>query len=745
MKKRTLSLLLVLCLVVTLFPIASATTPADPSDGLIPASTELTRGVFFYALWKHCGSPEPTIDNSFTDLKEWYFYYKACLWAVETGITTGTSTTTFSPNQSVYRAQVAAFLYRALADDDAQIPENTFTDLDTGIAIFDTSALWVHSMGLMSARHEHNQFAPYEPCYYGQIYWDGTAPAVDTEYWYMGETIEYAVLGDNIDFAFDESTGELTLLGSGPLGGISEWHLPPWPFDTEQIRSVVIQEGITAVGSRLFADCINLETVSLPDTVTVLRNFAFSGCASLETISMPDKLTTIGERVFYDCPKLRHIVLPDTLTSIGNYAFHNCQSLESIVIPESVTTLEWGAFSHCTGLSEANIPNGTIPISDRLFVGCENLRRIYIPATVTEIECEAFDQCNSLTDVYYGGTEQQWNQISIDYSAWGGTNQVLKTAKIHYMAEEPITGTCGDNATWTLQSNGVLTISGTGPMYDYQIAEITVTSTEVPQTAPWSDLDNRINTVVICDGITHIGANAFSRNNRLTSVIIADSVESIGSDAFASCENLNNVYYGGSQEQWNELFGDSMDDFPNIYVDMPDNPFYDVTAQDFYCGPVLWALENNITTGASETSFNPNGHCLRAQVVTFLHRAAKNPEPVSTVNPFTDVKTSDFFYKSVLWAVEKGITNGVSATEFGSYAVCNRAAVVTFLWRAAGSPEPVSTANPFTDVKTTDFFYKPVLWAIENGITNGLSATKFGPTADCNRAQVVTFLYRAYS
>ena len=109
------------------------------------------------------------------------------------------------------------------------------------------------------------------------------------------------------------------------------------------------------------------------------------------------------------------------------------------------------------------------------------------------------------------------------------------------------------------------------------------------------------------------------------------------------------------------------------------------------------------------------------------------------------MKSSDFFYQPVLWAVEKGITNGTSATTFGSYANCNRAAVVTFLWRAAGSPEPESTNNPFVDVKTTDFFYKPVLWAVENGITNGVDTTHFGPATDCNRAQVVTFLYRAYN
>ena len=183
-----------------------------------------------------------------------------------------------------------------------------------------------------------------------------------------------------------------------------------------------------------------------------------------------------------------------------------------------------------------------------------------------------------------------------------------------------------------------------------------------------------------------------------------------------------------------------------LYARWQDAPvFSDVPADSFYYEPVLWALENGITTGASATTFNPDGPCLRAQVVTFLWRAEGQPALTHYNNPFTDVGPNDFFFVPVQWAVAEGITNGTSATTFGSYDNCNRAAVVTFLWRAAGCPEPKAVNNPFVDVKTTDFFYKAVLWAVENGITNGVDATHFGPAASCNRAQVVTFLYRAYN
>jgi hypothetical protein len=109
------------------------------------------------------------------------------------------------------------------------------------------------------------------------------------------------------------------------------------------------------------------------------------------------------------------------------------------------------------------------------------------------------------------------------------------------------------------------------------------------------------------------------------------------------------------------------------------------------------------------------------------------------------VKASDFYYKAVLWAVENGITNGTDATHFSPMGVCNRAQVVTFLWRAFGQPETESTEHPFTDVPAGSFYEKPVLWAVENGITAGMTATAFGPTANCTRAQIMTFLYRAYA
>ena len=178
----------------------------------------------------------------------------------------------------------------------------------------------------------------------------------------------------------------------------------------------------------------------------------------------------------------------------------------------------------------------------------------------------------------------------------------------------------------------------------------------------------------------------------------------------------------------------------------PDDTFRfeDVqTEKAFYYEPVYWAVENKVTNGIDEDHFGPNEGCTRGQVVTFLWRAAGCPEPESEKTTFTDVKQTAFYYKAVLWAVENKITNGMTETTFAPDATCTRGQIVTFLWRAAGSPEPEKTDNPFSDVKAGAFYYKAVLWAVENGITKGVSDTLFAPDQTCTRGQVVTFLYRA--
>ena len=174
------------------------------------------------------------------------------------------------------------------------------------------------------------------------------------------------------------------------------------------------------------------------------------------------------------------------------------------------------------------------------------------------------------------------------------------------------------------------------------------------------------------------------------------------------------------------------------------NPFTDVPAGSYYEDAVIWAVDKGITTGTSATTFNPNGICTRAQAVTFLWRAAGSPAAKSAVMPFTDVKAGSYYYDAVLWAVEQGITKGTSDTTFSPDATCSRAQIVAFLWRSEKSPA-AGTANPFADVKSTAYYADAVLWAVKEDITKGTTSTTFSPNADCTRAQIVTFLYRAFN
>lgn len=176
-----------------------------------------------------------------------------------------------------------------------------------------------------------------------------------------------------------------------------------------------------------------------------------------------------------------------------------------------------------------------------------------------------------------------------------------------------------------------------------------------------------------------------------------------------------------------------------------ENPFPDVSAADYYYDPVVWASQKGIVSGMAEDNvlkFKPDASCTRAQAVTFMWRMKGQPEPAITKNPFRDIRTSDYYYKAVLWAYESGITAGKTSTLFAPDDTCTRGQFVTFLYRLEGKPS-YSIKNPFADVQTGQYYTDSVLWAYENKVTSGMDDTHFGTEALCTRAHVVTFLYRS--
>ncbi len=298
-----------------------------------------------------------------------------------------------------------------------------------------------------------------------------------------------------------------------------------------------------------------------------------------------------------------------------------------------------------------------------------------------------------------------------------------------------------------------------------ELIQLTYTGPEITETNELADLEivgNRVVTVkeVNTDAGYLEGTSTYWREGTMTFYQLTDGllketdvlhyklqVED-GTDRYyidTSTVMLNGKTISG--DKMNELFekvkNESLEPYPIEQVYNAAQGFFQDVAQDqYYAVPVGWAVDNGITKGTSNVDFSPASPCTRAQVVTFLWRAEGSPKATSTANPFSDVASSAYYYDAVLWAVEKGITSGTSATTFSPDAPCTRAQVVTFLWRYFGHL-PMSGTNPFTDVKSGEYYRDAVLWALAKGVTQGETATTFGPDNTCTRGQIVTFLYRA--
>ena len=251
-----------------------------------------------------------------------------------------------------------------------------------------------------------------------------------------------------------------------------------------------------------------------------------------------------------------------------------------------------------------------------------------------------------------------------------------------------------------------------------------------------------IRNVVIHENVHHVGSFAFNTCNNLETIYFEGDAPTFGEHVFTLSELT--AYYPANNTSWSDIIDKDLGGTVTWKSYEPMD-FNDVFPYSFYYNPILWAVNQGITSGTSDTTFSPAASCNRAQAVTFLWAAAGKPEPTLTEHSFVDVPRGSFCEKAVLWAVEKGITTGTDETHFSPLTVCNRATIVTFLYKAFNSPEVSAAENPFEDVPDESWYTVPALWAKEQGITSGTDATHFSPASICNRAQIVTFLYGAYS
>ena len=380
--------------------------------------------------------------------------------------------------------------------------------------------------------------------------------------------------GANLTWALDNE-GVLTISGTGEMADYADDLSAPWYEYRKDITKAVIGTGVTSIGDCAFYDCYALTDVTIPKGVTSIGDSAFLYCSALADVALPDTVTSIGANAFYACRALRGINLPDDLSFLGEAAFGSCSALQSIAIPASVTSIDANTFANCSALTGMTVASGN-PVyhssgnciietdSKTLVIGCNGsvipddgsvtsigsgafkgsgLTSVIIPLSVTSIGGKAFSTCHYLTDVYYPGSPQQWDAITI-----GDGNGALDNAKRHYGLAG--TGKCGENVTWVLTNNGLLTISGTGDMADFE------------SYAPWADMFVKkavveesvtgvgnytfaflptLNEVTLPSTLTRIGDAAFNGCSALKTVAIPDGVTRIGYSAFCDCDSFTTV------------------------------------------------------------------------------------------------------------------------------------------------------------------------------------------------------------
>ena len=387
--------------------------------------------------------------------------------------------------------------------------------------------------------------------------------------------------GENVEWALTLD-GTLTISGTGAMTDYYNSGATPWHSVCSQIKSVIIEDGVTRIGNYAFSYCDALAGVTIPDSVTTIGEQVFKDCKALTSMTIPGSVTMIGDWAFDGCDALTDIYYGgygiDWLSASGNYSgipsgttvhfksgygkgscgdnvswvlpldgtlnisgtgamedydidnapWYSFRSqVKSVVIEDGVTRIGISAFKNCDALTDVTIPGSVTSINDSAFSKCSSLTSVTIPNSVTSIGSSAFDGCGALKDVYYGGYGMDWLEVY-------GHDQIPDSATVHYKEDLYGRGSCGENVEWVMTLDGTLTISGTGAMADYEW-----------NGTPWASARSEIKSVVIGDGVTRIGDYAFQHCRALTGAAIPASVTAIGDSAFYYCTSLASVTIPG--------------------------------------------------------------------------------------------------------------------------------------------------------------------------------------------------------
>ena len=560
------------------------------------------------------------------------------------------------------------------------------------------------------------------------------------------EIVDSGSCGENVTYTLDRD-GLLTITGTGDIKDFG-YYMPPW---SSGVRKAVIQKGVTGIGSG-----------------------AFSGCSNLTEVTLPEGLERIGEGAFEWDSFLKKIDFPNSLKTIEKKAFMYCTQLESLSL-NNCSDVEQGAFASCVGLKTIDLGKSELDFHNAF--GVDNISA----ETLGKLQTIRVDPANKKYAVK-DNTLYSKDGKTLVYRP-GGLTEAFRVPE-NVTTIGPYAFGCSHASAIDLGSK--VTNVAYGAFYGVKALK----QLEIPDSVKTLEgaalqYSETLEHAVLPEGLTKIPYRTFRWEFALKTVYIPGSVTEIAAEAFDVLfdEVTPDIYFGGTEAQWKAIKG--VDEVPDTYhihfnhthtwdagtvtkeaavgvagekvfhctvctkskaetiPALPGNGtrFTDVKDSDYFAEAVAWAVEKGITDGTTDTTFSPAADCTRGQMVTFLWRAAECPEPTKTDNPFTDVKESDYFYKAVLWAVENGITDGTSATTFSPDATCTRAHVVTFLWRVENKPAPGSK-NPFADVASGEWYSEAVLWAVSKAITDGTSETTFSPSDSCTRGQIVTFLWR---